>query len=81
MLKYYLKVYFMTSLSENDDYKNDTITKWEELPNLKKELLRGIYSYGYETPSPIQQKGIIPLINKVENIATNIATDGNIQII
>lgn len=89
MLKYYLKVYFMTSLSENDDYKNDTITKWEELPNLKKELLRGIYSYGYETPSPIQQKGIIPLINKVDIIAqaqsgtgkTGCFTIGTLQLI
>ncbi|XP_049849546.1 uncharacterized protein LOC126319887 [Schistocerca gregaria] len=30
---------------------------------LKSELLRGIYSYGYERPSIIQQKSIIPLIS------------------
>ena len=59
----------MTSLSENDNYKNDTFTSWEELTNIKKELLRGIYSIGFETPSPIQQKGIIPLINNKDIIA------------
>ena len=42
----------MTSLSENDN--NDSITSWEELTNIKNELLRGIYGYGFETPSPIQ---------------------------
>ena len=57
----------MTSLSENDN--NDSITSWEELTNIKKELLRGIYGYGFETPSPIQQKGIIPLINNKDIIA------------
>ncbi len=59
----------MTSLSENDNYKNDTFNSWEELTNIKKELLRGIYSIGFETPSPIQQKGIIPLINNQDIIA------------
>ena len=57
----------MTSLSENDN--NDSITSWEELTNIKNELLRGIYGYGFETPSPIQQKGIIPLINNKDVIA------------
>lgn len=29
--------------------------------HLKKKLLRGIYSYGFEKPSAIQKKGIIPM--------------------
>jgi translation initiation factor 4A len=29
--------------------------------NLKPELLRGIYSYGFETPSEIQKKAILPM--------------------
>jgi hypothetical protein len=29
---------------------------------LREELLRGIYSYGFERPSVIQQKGIVPLL-------------------
>tara|TARA_R110001592_G_scaffold63219_5_gene193515 strand:- start:624 stop:1793 length:1170 start_codon:yes stop_codon:yes gene_type:complete len=78
----------MTSLSENDN-KNDTITSWEEVTNIKNELLRGIYGYGFETPSPIQQKGIIPLINNKDIIAqaqsgtgkTGCFTIGTLQLI
>ena len=39
------------------------INNWEDL-NIREELLRGIYSYGFETPSPIQKKAIPHLINK-----------------
>ena len=31
--------------------------------DLKSDLLRGIYSYGFDNPSPIQQKAIMPIIN------------------
>jgi translation initiation factor 4A len=31
--------------------------------NLKEELLRGIYGYGFEFPSKIQQKAIVPIIS------------------
>ena len=59
----------MTSLSEaTEEYKNNSITSWDELA-IKTELLRGIYSYGFETPSPIQQKGINPIIDKHDIIA------------
>lgn len=34
---------------------------WDEL-NLKDNLLRGIYSYGFEKPSPIQGKAINPIV-------------------
>ena len=30
--------------------------------DLKSELLRGIYGMGFEYPSPIQQKAIVPAI-------------------
>jgi superfamily II DNA/RNA helicase len=30
--------------------------------NLKEELLRGIYAYGFEKPSAIQQRAIIPCV-------------------
>jgi len=29
---------------------------------LKDDLLRGIYAFGFKEPSPIQQKGILPII-------------------
>ena len=41
---------------------------WDEL-NLKDNLLRGIYSYGFENPSPIQAKAIKPIINNKDVIA------------
>lgn len=41
---------------------------WDDL-NLKEELLRGIYAYGFEQPSEIQKKAIYPIINKKDVIA------------
>lgn len=37
--------------------------------NLKESLLRGIFSYGYENPSSIQQKAIVPFIEGNDIIA------------
>ena len=36
---------------------------------LKEDLLRGIYSYGFEKPSAIQQRAIKPLIEMRDSIA------------
>lgn len=36
---------------------------------LKEELLRGIFGYGFKEPSPIQQKGILPVIQGKDTIA------------
>ena len=44
------------------------IDSWEEL-NARVELLRGIYAYGFEKPSPVQRKAILPLFNKKDLIA------------
>jgi len=46
----------------------DTFDKWDDVP-LHKKLLRGIYGYGFEHPSPIQKKAIIPMINRRDIIA------------
>lgn len=37
--------------------------------NLKEELLRGIYAYGFERPSAIQQRAIVPCCKGVDVIA------------
>lgn len=43
-------------------------SNWNEITdnfddmNLKESLLRGIYAYGFEKPSAIQQRAIIPCI-------------------
>jgi len=44
------------------------INNWEEL-NAKTPLLRGIYANGFETPSPIQRKAILPIFEKKDLIA------------
>ena len=46
---------------ESSNYIINEITDWEDL-NAKTPLLRGIYANGFEKPSPIQKKGIIPMI-------------------
>jgi len=37
--------------------------------NLKEELLRGIYAYGFEKPSAIQQRAILPILEGHDTIA------------
>merc|ERR1712166_1342831 len=50
-------------------------TNWDEVTEsfddmgLKEDLLRGIYSYGFEKPSAIQQRAIKPLILMRDTIA------------
>lgn len=44
------------------------INTWDDL-NLKTDLLRGIYAYGFENPSDIQKKAIFPIIHENDVIA------------
>jgi translation initiation factor 4A len=44
------------------------IQEWDEL-DLDNKILRGIFAYGYEKPSPIQQKAIKPLMAGKDIIA------------
>ena len=53
-------------MSTNFSFKN--ISNWEDY-DLKNDLLRGIYSYGFEEPSPIQKKGIQPVLENHDLIA------------
>ena len=56
-------------MTENDLVKeNDIINNWEDL-DIKTNLLRGIYSYGFEKPSPIQRKAIGPILKGKDVIA------------
>ena len=53
-------------VSNKSKYKD--ITSWNELPeNLS--LLRGIYAYGFEHPSPIQAKAILPVLDGLDIVA------------
>ena len=47
---------------------DESVETFDEL-NLKKDLLRGIYGYGFEKPSHIQQKAILPIIRGRDTIA------------
>ena len=40
----------------------DEVTDSFDNMNLKAELLRGVYAYGFERPSAIQQRAIMPVI-------------------
>ena len=44
------------------------VKNWDEL-ELDTKLLRGIFAYGFEKPSPIQQKAIKPIIEGRDVIA------------
>jgi len=43
--------------------------QWEDVDELSPNLLRGIYAYGFEKPSYIQQKSILSIIQKRDVIA------------
>ncbi|KAL8850706.1 MAG: hypothetical protein Q9221_004354 [Calogaya cf. arnoldii] len=47
----------------------DEITDSFDSMNLKSELLRGVYAYGFERPSAIQQRAIMPVIKGSDVIA------------
>ena len=56
------------NLEEMESNWDETVESFDDL-NLKKELLRGIYGYGFEKPSHIQQKAIMPIIQGRDTIA------------
>ena len=45
------------------------ITETFDDMNLDESLLRGIFAYGFEKPSAIQQRGTLPLIKGRDTIA------------
>lgn len=51
-----------------EDNKN-SFEKWDDIENIKENILRGIYAHGFEEPSPIQKKAIIPMLNKKDIVA------------
>lgn len=51
------------------DTEENQYSKWDDIPGISDALLRGIYSYGFERPSPIQRRGIVPIIEGKDIIA------------
>jgi translation initiation factor 4A len=59
-----------TTLSDADIESNwDTICETFDDMGLNESLLRGIFAYGFEKPSAIQQRGTLPLIKGRDTIA------------
>jgi translation initiation factor 4A len=54
--------------SQIESNYDETVDSFDEM-NLKSELLRGIYAYGFERPSAIQQRAIMPVIKGHDVIA------------
>lgn len=54
-----------TPSTDNDEgfanYYDEVVDNFDDM-GLKEELLRGIYAYGFEKPSAIQQRAIMPCI-------------------
>merc|ERR1719498_2304999 len=62
-------------MTESEETAAGVVTSnWSKIPetfddmNLNENLLRGIYAYGFEKPSAIQQKGIVPFIRGLDVI-------------
>ena len=47
---------------------DESVDRFDDM-GLKEEVLRGIYGYGFTKPSPIQMKGILPVIQGHDTIA------------
>ena len=61
----------------------DETTDSFDAMNLKSELLRGVYAYGFERPSAIQQRAIMPVIKgeSTSSATSNVATtDAKIKV-
>lgn len=58
-----------------DEIADAAESNWDQIVdsfddmNLKDELLRGIYAYGFEKPSAIQQRAIMPIVQGNDTIA------------
>ena len=51
-----------------DHIEEPSVKNWDQL-ELKNNILRGIYAYGFENPSPIQARAILPIIQGKDIVA------------
>lgn len=59
---------FLESTITGEENNYDEIVKWDDL-DIDSRILRGIYAFGFEDPSPIQRKAILPMLDKKDIIA------------
>jgi hypothetical protein len=53
--------YLSVSAAQIESNYDETVTSFDEM-NLRKELVHGVYTYGFERPSAVQQRVIVPMI-------------------
>jgi len=68
-LKYSIVLLYMSQLIQEEQKTDpsiiEEIKKWDEL-DIHSDILRGIYAYGFERPSPIQSKAIAPNLERAK---------------
>jgi ATP-dependent RNA helicase len=74
-----------TALPAEDEHVYETsadveiVAKFEDM-GLKEDLLRGIYAYGFQNPSAIQQRAIAPIVRGRDVIAQSQSGTGKTTI-
>jgi len=59
-----------TSIPVVDNYTPKEFDKWEDLEGvISEDLMRGIYAYGFDSPSLIQRKALLTIFDKKDIIA------------
>ena len=59
-----------TNVTVVDNYTPKEFDKWEDLEGvISEELMRGIYAYGFDSPSVIQRKALLTIFDKKDIIA------------
>ena len=59
-----------TDVSVVDDYTPKEFDKWEDLEGvISEDIMRGIYAYGFDTPSLIQRRALLTIFDKKDIIA------------
>jgi translation initiation factor 4A len=60
-----------SSTGQIESNYDETVDSFDTM-DLKPELLRGVYAYGFERPSAIQQRAIMPVIKGKDLTTTKI---------
>jgi len=68
IIYYNMEIELDNKINQDNNEELDLINNWDDL-NLEPNILRGIFAYGLEKPSPIQQRAIKPIIHGRDVIA------------
>jgi superfamily II DNA/RNA helicase len=54
---------------------DEAVASFDDM-HLREDLLRGIYGYGFEKPSAIQQRGIVPIVQVMNWFRNHLCRSG-----